>query len=144
MIAKAVESEAYSSLITGDVSSKLPFPDDFYDYVIGVGITSYVGKLIKKNTSSQRCQLYQPWFCLLFSDPRRLYDWLRVVKPGGYILLTNRTEVLPQWLPVQEKLVFDRKMSHVFTSEDLFYLPCCPKESLTTRVKVQIYKKSAF
>ena len=66
MIAKAVESEAYSSLITGDVCSKLPFPDDFYDYVIGVGITSYVGKLIKKNTSSQCCQLYQPWFCLLF------------------------------------------------------------------------------
>ena len=44
MIAKAVESEAYSTLVKGDVFNKLPFPDDFYDYVIGVGITSYVGK----------------------------------------------------------------------------------------------------
>ena len=126
MIAKAVESEAYSSLITGDVCCKLPFPDDFFDYVIGVGITSYVGKLFEKEYLVTVLPTLPTLVLSTFSDPRRLYDWLRVVKPGGYILLTNRTEVLPQWLPVQEKSVFDRKMSHVFTSEDLFYAQKSP------------------
>ena len=76
------------------------------------------------------------------TEPECLQEWLRVVKPGGYIVFTNKTQFSPIWESVQDKLEDDKSWQSVWKSNDMFYMPCCPKEDLSTRVKVLIYRKT--
>ena len=77
-----------------------------------------------------------------FSEPKVIHDWLRVVKPGGYISFTHKTIIWPKWEILQENFQKCGKWKHIWTSKELFYLPSCSGEDISTRVKVYIYQKS--
>ena len=68
-------------------------------------------------------------------------DWLRVVKPGGYVLLTHDTHVRVKWEEAQKNLLNEKKWKSIWRSDDLWYFPCCSQEDASTRVRVYVYQK---
>ena len=68
-------------------------------------------------------------------------DWLRVLKPGGIISFTHKSQVWSKWEVVQKGLVRQMKWKQVWQSKDLFYLPSCDGEDIKTRVRIYLYQK---
>ena len=70
-----------------------------------------------------------------------LEDWLRVVKPGGYIVLSHETKLWPEWEKAQSKLHNEKKWKYVWRSNSLWYLPVCEGEEEQSRVRIFVYQK---
>ena len=70
-----------------------------------------------------------------------LKDWLRVLKPGGVVCVTHKSQVWRKWQLAQEKLIECMKWKKLWQSEDLFYLPSCEGEDVATRVRIYLYQK---
>ena len=115
MLQKANQRDSYESLDRVDLLHKLPFSDKVFDYLICVGTTTYL-------------------------LPSVLKDWIRVVKAGGYIAFTHKTNVWSKWEGHQKSLEEGQMWKHVWTSQDLFYLPSCSGEEPSTRVRVYVYQ----
>merc|ERR1712110_141639 len=113
---KAKERGVYDSLEKVDLLKKLPCSDNSVDYLTCIGTTTYL-------------------------EPKVIHDWLRVVKPGGYISFTHKTIIWPKWETLQENFQKCGKWKHIWTSKELFYLPSCSGEDISSRVKVYIYQK---
>ena len=70
-----------------------------------------------------------------------LNDWLRVLKPGGTVCVTHKSQVWEKWELAQEKLIESMKWKKMWQSKDLFYLPSCEGEDVTTRVRIYLFQK---
>lgn len=68
-------------------------------------------------------------------------DWLRVLKPGGIICVTHKSQVWSKWEKAQDKLVKTLKWKELWKSNDLYYLPSCEGEDIDTRVRIYMYQK---
>merc|ERR1711924_152139 len=98
MLAKAEKKGCYSELHKADLSQSLPFDVASFDGLLCVGTTTYL-------------------------NPSSLRDWLRVLKPGGKLVMTNKTAGWPLWEPVQATLLQEGLMEIVWLSEPMHYLP---------------------
>jgi predicted TPR repeat methyltransferase len=58
-----------------------------------------------------------------YLSPDVLNGWSRLVRPGGILVLTHKTEVWKIWEPIQNELVRRGILEHVITSEEMLYLP---------------------
>ena len=139
MLQQANQRNSYTSLVKGNLHDKLPFPENYYDYVVCIGPTTFLGNELVRwyflNNVSHN-------FKFNFSDPECLKDWLKVVKPGGRIVFANKTQICPFWEPTQDRLEAENMWKCVWKSHDLYHMPCNPKEDSNTRVKVMIYQKT--
>uniref|UniRef100_A0A7S4SJ91 Methyltransferase type 11 domain-containing protein n=1 Tax=Alexandrium monilatum TaxID=311494 RepID=A0A7S4SJ91_9DINO len=122
MLAKAKLRRCYREVHRSDLSQKLPFEDDVFDVILCVGTTTYL-------------------------EPAVLVDWLRVVRPGGALILTHKTSVWKVWEPDQELLVRAGAMTQAWVSEPMHYLPSLRNDAKADpdeRAKVYVYRKATL
>ena len=79
----------------------------------------------------------------LFLEPSVLNDWLGLLKPGGIACFTHKSQVWLKWESAQQDMVKSMKWEKLWQSNDLFYLPSCEGEDISTRVRVFLFKKYA-
>jgi len=51
MLLKASKNNSYKSLHKADIKKKLPMSDNFYDYLICIGTTTYLGTIHSSDTT---------------------------------------------------------------------------------------------
>ena len=93
----------YQRLLVGDLSCDLiesgVLPrEGMFDVIVCVGTTTYLA-------------------------PSVLQGWIKLIRPGGWIVLTHKTVVSEIWEPMQKELVEKGELEHVRTSPELNYLP---------------------
>ena len=114
----ARERGIYLRLLDGNLSQSLVpnvLPQEgMFDVLTCVGTTSYL-------------------------DPEVLSHWSKLVKPGGLIVLTHKTETWIKWEPVQDQFVLDGTLEHVLTSEEMLYLPGF--KSMDDRAKIYVFRR---
>mmetsp|Transcript_20125 Transcript_20125/g.47107 ORF Transcript_20125/g.47107 Transcript_20125/m.47107 type:complete len:224 (-) Transcript_20125:107-778(-) len=106
----------YSSVEIVDLSQNLPFADGSFDIVTCVGVLSYL---------EPECGV--------------LSEFCRIVKPGGLICYTNRSDKLEKWQSSQEALESASKWKKVRISEALPYLPNHPEFGEHIKVVLHLY-----
>jgi hypothetical protein len=62
------------------------------------------------------------------------------VKPGGYVIMTHRTDKEDQWNARQEQMCKDGKWEKVEITDALPYLPKNPEYADKIKVKIYVYK----
>ncbi len=104
-VKQAAATNAYTSLNVVDLTKRLPCPDDCFDATFSTGVFTYI-------------------------DPAEpvLREFARVVRPGGIILITSRTDL---WQQRDYPAMIDRIMSDgiwhpTYQSEPKPYLPGHP------------------
>lgn len=114
----ARERGIYLSLLDGNLSQSLVpkvLPrEGMFDVLTCVGTTSYL-------------------------DPEVLSHWSKLIKPGGLIVLTHKTETWKKWEPVQEQFVLDGTLEHMMTSQEMLYLPGF--KSMDDRAKIYVFRR---
>ena len=118
----ARQRKIYLRLLEGNLSKclvpKVLPREGMFDVLTCVGTTSYL-------------------------DPEVLSHWARLVKPGGLIVLTHKTEIWKKWEPVQTKFVLDGTLEHILTSSEMLYLPgfktACTNEN--ERAKIYVFRR---
>lgn len=119
---KAKERNFYKVLGRADLHKPLPkgtCPDGSFDVVICVGVLTYI-------------------------DPEStcLREFLRVLKPGGIICYTNRTDKLDKWAVAEEKLLKDKSWESVERSERVPYLPFNKEFGKDTEIVISTWRKA--
>ena len=74
-------------------------------------------------------------------DPKVLDDWIRLLKPGGFICFTHTNDVKVKWESYQTTLVTNKRWKKIWKSCDMYFMPSCDKEDIKTRATVYVYKK---
>jgi len=74
-----------------------------------------------------------------YLSPEVLAGWSKLIRPGGLIVLTHKTEVWKKWEPIQDGLVKDGILEHVMTSKELLYLPGFSSEGRNLNERAKIY-----
>lgn len=49
MLQQANQRNSYTSLVKGNLHDKLPFPENYYDYVVCIGPTTFLGNELIQN-----------------------------------------------------------------------------------------------
>ena len=116
----AKERKVYQRLQIGNLSESLVpsvVPQEgMFDLVVCVGTTTYL-------------------------SPDVLAGWSNLVRPGGLVVLTHKTDVWEIWSPIQEKLVEDGVLEHVTTSKELLYLPGFSSRDENERAKIYVFRR---
>lgn len=124
---KAKERGFYKVLAKADMNQPLPrdaCPDASFDVVVSVGVLTYL----------------DPESCCL-------RELLRVLKPGGIVCYTNRTDKLDNWAAAEQKLVNDKSWELIERSERVPYLPFNKEFGKDTEIVISTWrkpKKSSF
>lgn len=113
----ANRNKIYKLAEVGDLSKPLKYKSDEFDAITVVGVMTY-----------------------LETDGCSLDEFCRVVKPGGLVLFTHRTDKVDQWTTRQERMEKDRRWERVEISEPLPYLPGNPEYGEKVKVIVHIYR----
>ena len=74
-------------------------------------------------------------------DTSVLVDWLKILKKDGILCVTHKSQVWTEWENVQEDIVNGGRLRKIWKSSDLFYLPSCEGEDISTRVRIYIFSK---
>lgn len=117
LIKIAKKNKIYKVAEVADLNKTLKYKTDQFDAMTVVGVMTYL--------NSEGCCLDE--FC-------------RIVKPGGLVIMTHRTDKLDLWDPRQEQMEKDGRWKKVDISEPLPYLPENPEYAEKIKVKVYIYR----
>merc|ERR1711920_172549 len=110
----------YASVEVADLSQPLAnFADDAFDVATVVGVMTY-----------------------LEPDGCALPELCRVVRQGGLVCFTHRTDKLRMWHDTHERLASEGRWSRVHISEPLPYLPKNPEYGDNIKVVIHIYRVS--
>eukprot|EP00746_Dinoflagellata_sp_MGD_P163790 gnl/MRDRNA2_/MRDRNA2_92020_c1_seq1.p1 gnl/MRDRNA2_/MRDRNA2_92020_c1~~gnl/MRDRNA2_/MRDRNA2_92020_c1_seq1.p1 ORF type:complete len:277 (-),score=68.65 gnl/MRDRNA2_/MRDRNA2_92020_c1_seq1:536-1366(-) len=119
---KAKERDFYKALGKADLQEPLPrstCPDGVFDVVVSVGVLTYIN----------------PETCCL-------REFLRVLKPGGIVCYTNRTDKLDQWAASEQKLIDEKSWELVERSERIPYLPFNKEFGKDTEIVISVWRKT--
>merc|ERR1712190_343421 len=100
LIKIAEKNGIYKKAEVADLSKPLQYKNDEFDAMTIVGVMTY-----------------------LEPDGCSLSEMCRVVKPGGLVIMTHRTDKVHKWTSVQEQMVKEGKWEVVNISEPRPYLP---------------------
>jgi len=111
----AAKKGVYASLVRTDLLEPLPFPDQHFDAAVCVGVLSYI------------------------SGDSLFRELCRVVRPGGILVLSHRTDLVVQreFGKLLAGLEAEGLWSSVFNSANLPYLPGHP--DFGTQIEVQFF-----
>lgn len=111
----AAKKGVYESLVRADLLEPLPFADDAFDGAVCVGVLSYISG---DNLFNELC---------------------RIVRPGGILALSHRTDLVVQreFEKFLARFATEGRWSSVYNSEPLPYLPGHP--DFGTAIPVQFF-----
>ena len=154
MLEKAKDRRCYNKLIKADITKPLAFPESSLDYLICVGTSTYLGNSNNKNsiqvssfwngyfnTQQNETKIYFIATINSILDTSVLVDWLKILKKDGILCVTHKSQVWTEWENVQEDIVNGGRLRKIWKSSDLFYLPSCEGEDISTRVRIYIFSK---
>ena len=75
--------------------------------------------------------------------PNLTAEFIRIVKPGGFICYTNRTDKLDQFTEVEQQLETDKQWTLVEKLGPLPYLPNHPEFADQIKVFIYFYQRTA-
>ena len=78
---------------------------------------------------------------ILPTDPEVLKNWLAILKPGGIMTFTVTNNLWQNWRAHQDDLEKSMQWKELWTSKDMFHLPSCKDEDVSTRVRLFMYQK---
>ena len=146
MLEKAKDRRCYNKLIKADITKPLTFAQNSLDYLICVGTSTYLGNSNNKNSILESCFLNETKIYFIATinsilDTSVLVDWLKILKKDGILCVTHKSQVWTEWENVQEDIVNGGRLRKIWKSSDLFYLPSCEGEDISTRVRIYIFSK---
>lgn len=105
-VATAAERGIYTETLVADLTEPLPFDDDRFAAAISAGVFSYVG-----------------------NPGPTLREMIRIVRPGGTIIVSQRTDIwdLHECDAALEQLDADGLCSDITTTDPMPYLPEHPE-----------------
>jgi len=107
----------YKSVEVANLAKPLKLNADAFDAATVVGVMTY-----------------------LEPDGPALEELCRVVKPGGFVLFTHRSDKVDKWNPKHDKLVAEGKWEKVEVSDPLPYLPGNPEYGDSIKVIIHVYR----
>jgi len=113
----AREKGIYKVAEVGDLSKPLKYRADQFDAVVVVGVLTYI----------------QP-------ESGCMEEFCRIVKAGGLIVFTHRTDYVDKWAAKHEELESQGKWEKVEVTEPLAYLPSNPDFADKIKVVVHVYR----
>lgn len=117
LIKIAAKKNIYKKAEVADLSKPLKYRTDEFDAMTVVGVMTY-----------------------LEPDGCSLDEMCRVVKTGGLIIMTHRSDKVDSWKPKQEQFEKDGKWEKVEITEPLPYLPNNPEYADKIKVIVHVYR----
>jgi len=117
LIKIARKNKIYKKAEVADLSKPLKYRTDEFDAMTVVGVMTY-----------------------LEPDGCSLAEMCRVVKQGGLVILTHRTDKIDKWKPVQEQMEKDGTWEKVDISDPKPYLPNNPEYADKIKVIVHVYR----
>lgn len=117
LIKIANKNKIYKKAEVADMSKPLKYKTDEFDAMTIVGVMTY-----------------------LEPDGVSLEEMCRVVKTGGLIIMTHRTDKVDAWKPKQEQMEKDGKWERVEITEPLPYLPNNPEYADKIKVIIHVYR----
>jgi len=117
LIKIAQENKIYKKAEVADLSKPLPYADGQFDAITVVGVMTYL----------------EPDGCCLD-------EFCRVVKPGGLVIFTHRTDKVDQWTDAHEKFISDGKWEKVEITDPLPYLPQNPEYADKIKVIIHVFR----
>jgi predicted TPR repeat methyltransferase len=107
----------YKAAFVEDLSKPMSFKNDEFDAITVVGVMTYLGP-----------------------DGCALDEFCRVVKPGGLVIFTHRTDKVDKWKSRQEQFVKEGKWETVEITEPLPYLPKNPEYADKIKVIIHVFR----
>lgn len=115
MLAKSKERNVYAA----HLNEPLPYPHASFDACTCIGVLTYVD-------SSK--------------EPNLVAEAARVVRPGGYVLFSSRSDKCVTWETHADALVDAGQWEHVDTMGPMPYLPGHPEYAEDLLVKIYCFK----
>jgi predicted TPR repeat methyltransferase len=107
----------YKAVDVVDLSKPLQYSDGQFDVATVVGVMTY-----------------------LEPEPDALEELCRVVKPGGLVCFTHRTDKVDAWIPAQKRLETEDRWTPVELTPALPYLPLNPDYADRIKVTIHLYR----
>eukprot|EP00930_Biecheleria_cincta_P021488 TRINITY_DN15918_c0_g1_i2.p1 TRINITY_DN15918_c0_g1~~TRINITY_DN15918_c0_g1_i2.p1 ORF type:complete len:309 (+),score=60.09 TRINITY_DN15918_c0_g1_i2:195-1121(+) len=117
LIKIASKKDVYKKAEVADLSKPLKYKTDEFDALTVVGVMTY-----------------------LEHDGCALDEMIRVVKTGGLIILTHRTDKVDLWKPKQDQLEKDGKLERLEITEPRPYLPDNPEYADKIKVIIHVWR----
>jgi len=117
LIKIAAKKNVYKKVEVADLSKPLKYRTDEFDAMTIVGVMTY-----------------------LEPDGCSLDEMCRIVKTGGLIIMTHRSDKVDLWKPKMEQFEKDGKWEKVEITEPLPYLPNNPEYGDKIKVIVHVYR----
>lgn len=116
-VAIAKKKNIYKHADVADLSKPLKYKTDQFDAITVVGVMTYLGP-----------------------DDGCLDEFCRVVKPGGLVIMTHRTDKVDKWTLSFDELIKDGKWEKVEITEPLPYLPNNPEFGDKIKVIIHVFR----
>lgn len=114
----ARERAIYDRVDVVDLSKPMTlYADDAFDLLTLVGVMTYL----------------EPTGC-------SLQEMIRVVRPGGVVAFTHRTDKVDAWRDAQGQLVAEKKWELLHETQPMPYLPTNPEYGSKIQVRIHMYK----
>lgn len=117
LIKIAKKNKIYKTAEVADLNKPVKYRTDQFDAITVVGVMTYLN-----------------------NDGCCLDEFVRVVKPGGFVVMTHRTDKNESWDPRQEQMVKDGVWEKVEITDPMPYLPNNPEYGEKIKVKIYIYR----
>lgn len=117
LIKIAKKNKIYKKAEVADLSKPLKYKTNEFDAMTVVGVMTY-----------------------LEPDGCSLDEMYRVVKPGGLVILTHRTDKVDSWKPKQEQFEKEGKFERIEISDPQPYLPKNPEYADKIKVIVHVWR----
>jgi len=117
LIEIAKKDGIYKEAEVMDLSKPMKYANNHFDAITVVGVMTY-----------------------LEPDGCSLDEFCRVVKPGGLVIMTHRTDKVAKWKSRHEQLISDGKWEVVEITDPLPYLPNNPEYGEKVKVIIHVYR----
>jgi len=117
LVKLAEKQNIYKTVEVADLSKPLKFKTDQFDAATVVGVMTYL-------------------------EPTgvSLDELCRVVRPGGLVLFTHRTDKVEKWAAKHQQLIADKKWEKVEITEPMPYLPGNPEYGEKVKTIIHVFR----